>query len=109
MSNQAQATVLLIQRDAMRFAEADADANMELDWDQFYAMQPLKVRSVELRHDPRAARQLRRRATGAAAHVWRSLVVVQAKGLRPEGRRATTGPRWMMSCLLYTSPSPRDS
>ena len=106
MSNQAQATVLLIQRDAMRFAEADADANMELDWDQFYAMQPLKVRrerrpaeirEVELRHDPRAARQLRRRATGAAAHVWRSLVVVQAKGLRPEGRRATAGPRWMMS------------
>ena len=40
MSQHAIATALLVQRDALRFAEADADANMELDWDEFYSMQP---------------------------------------------------------------------
>ena len=31
MSQHAIATALLVQRDALRFAEADADANMELE------------------------------------------------------------------------------
>ena len=43
MSQHAIATALLVQRDALRFAEADADANMELDWDEFYSMQPKRV------------------------------------------------------------------
>ena len=40
----AQTTALLVQRDALRFAEADKDMNLELEWDEFYRMQPLKVR-----------------------------------------------------------------
>ena len=35
---------LEVQRDAMRFAQADVNDDMQLDWDEFYQMQPLAVR-----------------------------------------------------------------
>jgi hypothetical protein len=35
---------LSLQRDALRFAEADQDGNMELTFDEFIQMQPQQVR-----------------------------------------------------------------
>ena len=35
-----------VQRDALRFAEADIDGNNVLDWDEFLSMQPARVRET---------------------------------------------------------------
>ena len=42
--NQATANAMLIQQDALRFGQADINEDMELEWDEFYHMQPPKVR-----------------------------------------------------------------
>ena len=44
MKSQSSKLALSLQRDALRFAEADADGNLELTFEEFIEMQPAQVR-----------------------------------------------------------------
>ena len=46
MKSQSSKLALSLQRDALRFAEADADGNMDLSFEEFVNMQPHKVRET---------------------------------------------------------------